>query len=670
MCKKWIVIALFAIVIPSIDTTIVLAQTEWNRYADSVSPITKRYSLSGSTPYPDVIICIIENDPRSFRENSGLSAFSFGTTSTNIGGAPALWIPDTNEHPVIAQNVYRWKNDRFEQIGQSWLKHAFSVLSLSQCGICQNPGVTTLLGVGCSDSYSANLNGDQDNLGPRSEVNAYTGAFLYPFGGPKLTGDDVERRVQIRDEDIDPAKNLGALYFVEGQLVTADDAQVGNGNNNASYRRVDFESDDQGRITAIINFNTPLTRVGEPGLMAWKEMDPSVNITEIQVPEDGLFILGVKVRELDDGFWAYEYALQNMNSHRSCRAFSVPLPGGATIRSVGFHDIDHHSGEPYHLTDWPSIVDNQTITWSTEAYHIDQNANALRWGTLYNFRFETNQPPGANTITLELFRPGLPGSVAVASIGPLAGIVDCNGNGIADDIDLANGTSNDCDNNGFLDECDPAPEARSMRKNRFISFGLSISGRQTAMRVTFADLPLTFASLNGQSMWIGPPVKISEHSATSAPERSPLSPTFWVSTLECEPFVTDWSQYDVIHVNHEFVVPDGLYTLQSIAGSCSMDQEANFSLPLNISTSRWGDVLGDCFTGQCSPPDGTVGIVTDVTSMLDKFKNQLGAPSKARCDIEPAQLDFVINISDVAMAVDAFKGFTYPFELATDTPCP
>ena len=60
-----------------------------------------------------------------------------------------------------------------------------------------------------------------------------------------------------------------------------------------------------------------------------------------------------------------------------------------------------------------------------------------------------------------------------------------------------------------------------------------------------------------------------------------------------------------------------------------------------------------------------------MTAVLDKFKNLPGAPAKSRCDLEPDQPDFLINITDVVYALDAFKGFAYPFPgpPAVD-PCP
>jgi len=43
-----------------------------------------------------------------------IAAYSVATTSCNIGTAQLSWIQTTNQHPVIAQNLYRLKDNRFE----------------------------------------------------------------------------------------------------------------------------------------------------------------------------------------------------------------------------------------------------------------------------------------------------------------------------------------------------------------------------------------------------------------------------------------------------------------------------------------------------------------------------------------------------------------------------
>src|SRR5262249_89418 len=46
------------------------------------------------------------------------------------------------------------------------------------------------------------------------------------------------------------------------------------------------------------------------------------------------------------------------------------------------------------------------------------NANALRWGTLYNFRFDANVPPGNYSVTAGVWRPGTTNSATINTLTP------------------------------------------------------------------------------------------------------------------------------------------------------------------------------------------------------------------------------------------------------------
>ena len=346
----------------------------------------------------------------------GKRAYSVGTTSCNVGDQPLLWIRDTNQHPVISGNMYRLQNGRFEQIGQSWLKHGFTALQGTVCDSCSGQWPNgTRLGVGCSDPYSSGLNGSQGGLGPKYQINASTGVYPYPYTAGTTTN-ALSKRLVVDDADVGIA---GAAYFVASMYVASDDAASGNSNNNQSYRRINVNA------TSKDISLTGTTRRTIPAIYAWKENglgaglpDPEVNITTVDVPGDGRFLVGAKVTPLGAGVFRYEYAIQNMNSHRSGQSFSIPLPAGAVVTNVGFHDVDYHSGEPFSLTDWTPVVTSTSITWATNTFAQDANANALRFDTLYNFRFDCNMPPAVGNGNLELFRPGTPTTVAASTVIP------------------------------------------------------------------------------------------------------------------------------------------------------------------------------------------------------------------------------------------------------------
>jgi len=396
---------------------------------------------------PDVIVGDLYQTS-SFGSSGGISAFSVGTKSCNIGDFWLDWQGNTNQHPVIATNMFRLNNGRFEQIGQSWVKHGFFALSEHLCDADCQATDGTHLGVHCSDPYSASLNGQQYGLGPKYQVDPHLGDFAYPFASPPYSG-IIARRLQVLNTDLDPLADGGGLYFVEGHYVTPDDAAAGNQDNNASYRRV-LVSGAAASWTISVTSTTQRER---PAIRAWKDNDPSVVETDIRVPNEGLMIMGAKVTDLGDGYWHYEYAVQNLNSFRAARAFSVPIDPTSKIRNVGFHDVPYHSGEPWMGTDWQPIVNNGFISWSTADFNTNPVANALRWGTLYNFRFDANRPPQSTDVIFTFYMPGTPNAVSAASVGPVTNTSDCNGNGVPDSQDIANETSRDCDGNLVPDEC-------------------------------------------------------------------------------------------------------------------------------------------------------------------------------------------------------------------------
>lgn len=385
---------------------------------------------------PDVIVGDIQS-VTNYAASGGIDAFSIGTTSCNVGNANLLWqqFTGSNRHPAISQNMFKYKvvngSGRFEHIGQSWLKHGFFALTENICGCGCNGQGNQVLGVGCSDPYTAARNGTQSGLGPKWQVNASSGWFP-AVATPPYAG-TVARRLQVKTSELEVA--AGVFYFVEGQYNSQDDAAFGNKNNNASHRQVTLS----GGPTDFTIAAASTTQRTQPGIRAWQNLDPSVTLTNIVTPETpigvqnpypaydpnccttGLVIVGAKATHLGGGIWHYEYAVQNQNSDRSIGSFSVPLSGPVTITNIGFHDVDYHSNDGEGSvtrdgTNWPSTVNANEIRWETTPYASNPNANALRWGTLYNFRFDANTPPTTGDVSLGMWK--IPSTVTGATVIP------------------------------------------------------------------------------------------------------------------------------------------------------------------------------------------------------------------------------------------------------------
>ena len=153
---------------------------------------------------PDVIVGNIEDVAQHGSAGTQVG-LAIGTDSCNNGDQPVDWfaLPNT-DHPVVPQNLYRMSSganntDRFEQIGQSWMKHTFEALEESVCGMQHRwlPDGTHLC-PGCSDPYVSGLNGDQGSIGSRAWINPFTGFF--PSNADNHTGhhhDGVSHRIRV-----------------------------------------------------------------------------------------------------------------------------------------------------------------------------------------------------------------------------------------------------------------------------------------------------------------------------------------------------------------------------------------------------------------------------------------------------------------------------------------
>lgn len=366
------------------------------------------------------------NGPLLHGTVGGITAYSIGTTSCNIGTVPLNWFQTgADRHPLIIFNLHRVKDGAIEQIGVSWVKHGFCALQQTLCGACTPTcgGCCSTLGVGCSDPYSASLNGDQTGLGPRFEINPSTGQYPWPFSTAGQSGNAIFKRMQVLASDVlDPANHPDVVYVSEAQYVARDDALAGNANNNASYRLT--RAGSAFGENRYLNYTAPTVRM-KTAMEAWQTLEPSVVLATIDVPNDGRFWVGANVIDNGDGTWRYEYAVFNMHSHRAAGSFSVQT--GAPVSNIGFRDVMYHSGEPFDQTDWTSSEGAGSVTWSNgTTFNSNPNANAIRFGTIYNFRFTSTAAPVNGTVTLGMFRPGTPDTVTATLPVPGQAQGGCN----------------------------------------------------------------------------------------------------------------------------------------------------------------------------------------------------------------------------------------------------
>ena len=396
---------------------------------------------TGTVPGPDVIVGDV-NGLAQFGSASGTQVgLALGTDSCNAGTIDLNWFQlPNNDHPVIPQNLYRLSggatNDqRFEQIGQSSVKHAFTALTNNICGFGCNGVGGTRLGSGCSDPYSANLNAGP-NLGSKAWINPYTG--FYPRGDSATppnthTGHThlgPSHRILTEIADLNTSLNTGATYYAEGQYVTPHEyawcqSNPGqcNMNNNVSYRRYNVTG-----TASPFSFSPASSTVRmKPAIEAWTgstrvRFEPAPGV-------DGVGYVGYKVTETSPGVWHYEYAVYNQNIDRAIQSFSVPVGAGVTLSNVGFHAPPQHPGwaadgtvgnAGFSSAPWSGSQVGGAISWASETFAQNQNANAIRWGSLYNFRFDSNRPPTTMNATIGFLKTGEPINVEIQGPAPAA----------------------------------------------------------------------------------------------------------------------------------------------------------------------------------------------------------------------------------------------------------
>jgi dockerin type I repeat protein len=384
-------------------------------------------------PGPDVIVGGLPS-LQQFGSSGTQVGLAVGSDSCNNGDVELNFfaMPNT-DHPVMAQNLYRMSDgasndDRFEQIGQSWLTHAFFALQNNACSFgCTPASGGTHLGMGCSNPDSASINGSQSNLGSRAWVNPFTGAFPSNANshiGHTHTG--TSHRILVEGSDLDTTMNPGATYYAEAQFVTPHEyawcqAHPGQCNmyNNASYRQFNVFG-----TTSFIFVGVGSTVRMTPAINAWT--GATINTIEPAPGVDGRAFIACKVTNPSAGVWHYEYAISNQNLDRSIQSFSVPLGCGITVSNLGFHAPVNPPGfandgtfldAGFSNAAWPSNQTANDLSWSSESFAQNQNANAIRWGTLYNFRFDSNRPPQAMNATIGYFKTGSPTTVAIQ--GPM-----------------------------------------------------------------------------------------------------------------------------------------------------------------------------------------------------------------------------------------------------------
>ena len=251
------------------------------------------------------------------------------------------------------------------------------------------------------------------------------------------------------------------------------------------------------------------------------------------------------------------------------------------------------------------------------------------------------------------------------------GNVETTCNGLDDDCDP--GTPDDPNNECLV----PADPPNDRLKNRYISFKPGHAGKLIKLKVTLtASLPHP-GSIN-DSWWVKAPVV----PVAGQFPKPLLGPGECVALLgpEATAAEIDWNAAgcQTLHVTGCPIEPTSVYGVQSVEGVV-------VSAVLPVATSLqpgggkfWGDAVG-IFDGVEWTAAQGIANINDALAAIATFQcGQVVAPTPgSNCahlsiaDIEPGNINTVVNFADVLIFIKAFQGDMYPFGPAdADGNCP
>ena len=246
-----------------------------------------------------------------------------------------------------------------------------------------------------------------------------------------------------------------------------------------------------------------------------------------------------------------------------------------------------------------------------------------------------------------------------------------------------NGVDDDCDPN-TLDDPDndcvnplPADPPNDRLKNRYISFKPNNGGQLVKLKVTLtASLP--HPSKVGDFWWVQAPL-------VSVPTQFPkplVGPGECVALLGPENTAAeiDWDDAGclTLHVTGCPIEPTSGYEVRTVVGG---NESTALTVPTALQPGSgrfWGDTVGFFDGVEWTAAQG-VSNITDALVAINTWQGgQVVAPVPGStiahlsiADVEPGNINTVVNFADVLILIRAFQGNMYPFGPAdADGNCP
>ena len=385
-------------------------------FGAALSPFASAAPQQNVIPGTDVALGILDDLTAVNRTGvfpGGMNAVAMATTSCNKGTVDVPWLaPMQEDHPMMAFLVVRHDDSgRMIQISDySYVKHGFFALTSSQCDPCSiGPfgGDGTILGIGCSDTYSVNNNSDNFWLAPADEIDPWLGewtaqcsffdAGLNPTPGTMCDGNrsftqgqagslgPIGNRINIPDAAFDPV--LNPIFAYSSYYVIRGEPEAERGNN------LGFRPFNPVWNGSKWNFNNIGALQNDTVLSIW----PGATVeSNTNANDDGRVFVASKVTGPDaNGLYHYEYALHNRDNNRGIGELRLPLCDSSSVSGFGFKDVDLDPSNGW------------TFNHTGGELVISTGDNPLQWNSIYNFWFDSSAAPESGQASLGQFLTGI-----------------------------------------------------------------------------------------------------------------------------------------------------------------------------------------------------------------------------------------------------------------------
>ncbi len=206
----------------------------------------------------------------------------------------------------------------------------------------------------------------------------------------------------------------------------------------------------------------------------------------------------------------------------------------------------------------------------------------------------------------------------------------------------------------------PADPPNDRLKNRYISFKPNNLVGQTVKLEVILTASLPHPGLVNSSWWVQAPVP---------PGNPLLPPGECVALLGSQAMAADidWanSGCTVLHVTGCPIEPTSNYDVRAAGITVS----APLAVPTSLQPAGgkfWGDAVNDFNGVEWTPPNGFTNINDVVMAIMTWQGGPVVAPvgtvaHLSVADVEPGDINLVVNFNDVFAIVIAFTGAPYPF---------